>query len=67
MATDGFSESQNSAGVELGIDAFVKIAQQHHVASAAEMVEISVKTAADYRGGVPASDDLTVLVLERSA
>lgn len=66
-ATDGFSESQNPAGIELGIDSFVKIAQQHPAKSAAELVEISVKAAARHRAGVPANDDLTVLVLERSA
>jgi len=65
--TDGFSESQNPTGVELGIDSFVKIAQQNPVTSAEKLVEISVKAAADHRGGVPASDDLTVLALERSA
>lgn len=62
--TDGFSESQNPSGVELGIPSFVKIVQQHPVKSASELMKLSVKTAADYRVGVPAKDDLTLLVLE---
>jgi sigma-B regulation protein RsbU (phosphoserine phosphatase) len=64
--TDGFSESHNPSGDELGIQSFVEMVRQHPVKSASEFVELSVKAAADYRGGVPASDDLTMLVLERS-
>ena len=65
--TDGYTESQNPSGIELGMESFVNIAQQHPAKSAEKLVEISVKAAADHRGGVPAGDDLTVLVLERSA
>jgi sigma-B regulation protein RsbU (phosphoserine phosphatase) len=64
--TDGFSESQNQSGVELGIKPFIKLVQQHPTKSASQLMEVSVKAAADHRGGVPASDDLTLLVLERS-
>ena len=63
--TDGFPESQNPSGIELGIQSFIEMTQRYPVKSASELVELSVKAAADYRDGIPAGDDLTLLVLER--
>jgi sigma-B regulation protein RsbU (phosphoserine phosphatase) len=65
--TDGFSESRNQSGVELGVESFIKIVKEHSVESVSQLVEHSVKAAADYREGVPAGDDMTLLVLKRSA
>jgi len=65
--TDGFSESRNPSGAELGIPSLVEAMQRHPVKSASELVGLSVKTAADHRGGVLPGDDLTLLVLERAA
>ncbi len=64
--TDGVTESQDSSGAELGMQSLIEIVDRHPVKSASELVGLSVKTAADYRGGVPPVDDLTLLVLERS-
>ncbi|MEJ2109014.1 MAG: SpoIIE family protein phosphatase [Acidobacteriota bacterium] len=64
--TDGFTESQNPSGEEFGMESFVKTIQQHSIKSASELVKQSIKSATDFRGGIPARDDLTMLVLERS-
>ncbi len=67
LLTDGLSESRNPSGSELGIQSLIEIAQRRSVQSASELVDLCIKAAADYRGGTPASDDLTLLALERSA
>ena len=65
--TDGFSESRNPSGAELGIQSFIEMVRRHPVKSASELVALSVKATADFRGGVPANDDLSLLVVERFA
>jgi sigma-B regulation protein RsbU (phosphoserine phosphatase) len=66
IVTDGLSESQDPSGVELGIESFVEKVRRHPVKSASELVKLSIKEVADYRGGGPAGDDLTLMVIERS-
>jgi len=66
LLTDGLSEAQNPSGAELGTKPFIEIMRNHPIQSASELVQLSVKTAADFRSGARPKDDLTLLVIERS-
>jgi phosphoserine phosphatase RsbU/P len=66
LLTDGFSEAQNPSGDELGIQCLIEIPEKHPIQSATQLVQLSVKTAVDFRAGARPKDDLTLLVLERS-
>jgi sigma-B regulation protein RsbU (phosphoserine phosphatase) len=66
LLTDGLSEAQNPSGSELGIQPFIEMLQEHPFQSASELVDLSTKIAGRHRAGIPANDDLTLLVLERT-
>ena len=66
LYSDGVSESTNPAGEELGRDGLMNLARELD-ASSAEAFGTQLTTAVrDFRGGVEAGDDETIIVLRRS-
>jgi sigma-B regulation protein RsbU (phosphoserine phosphatase) len=67
LYTDGVSESQDEAGEQLGLDGLLAMARSLPTVSAMEAGQALVRAVAAFRGGAGASDDETVVVLERRA
>jgi sigma-B regulation protein RsbU (phosphoserine phosphatase) len=67
LLTDGFTEARNPSGAELGIHPLLEMAKRHSAASPQEFVRRAVARASDFRAGGPVNDDLTLLVIERTA
>jgi sigma-B regulation protein RsbU (phosphoserine phosphatase) len=65
LFTDGFSEAQNPAGIEFGIQPLVEILRNRRVTTAGEIVGACVAEASVFRSGLPPKDDLTLMALER--
>jgi sigma-B regulation protein RsbU (phosphoserine phosphatase) len=67
LYTDGVSEATNLHGDELGRDGLIEIARELDPSSAEAFgTELAARLRA-FRGGVPATDDETIIVLERVA
>jgi sigma-B regulation protein RsbU (phosphoserine phosphatase) len=66
LYTDGISESRDPAGRELGSNQFVALASKASVESANEAGQALFSIIEVFRGGVPAADDETIIVLRRS-
>jgi len=67
LYTDGVSESFDQTGEQLGLDRLLSIARTLPTESAAAAGKGLLSGAARFRGGVPAADDETVVVLHRRA
>jgi len=65
LFTDGLSEGLNSHGEEFGTHRLSELIRAQHALSAQELVNSCVSKASEFRSGVPAHDDLTVMVIER--
>ena len=63
LYSDGASESVNAAGIELGRDGLMSLAEGATAQSAAICGEGLVQSLASFRGGSAAPDDQTVIVL----
>jgi sigma-B regulation protein RsbU (phosphoserine phosphatase) len=67
LYTDGISESWNESGEQLGLDGLLSIARTLPTTSPAEVGEALLAAIEDFRGGVPAADDETVIALQSLA
>jgi phosphoserine phosphatase RsbU/P len=65
LFTDGLSEGQSPLGDEFGVRQLADLVQTRHSLSAQELVRACVSKASAFRCGIPAKDDLTVMVIER--
>jgi phosphoserine phosphatase RsbU/P len=65
LYTDGVSESEDDSGEQLGLDGLLAMARSLPTVSAAEAGRALVAAVAEFRGGAGASDDETVIALER--
>jgi phosphoserine phosphatase RsbU/P len=65
LFTDGLSEGLNPQGEEFGVQRLSELIRAHHLLPARELVHSCVSKASEFRSGVPAHDDLTVMVIER--
>lgn len=66
MMTDGLFESRSAAGDMFGLDRAVELARSHRGQPAARIVAALDQAAADFRGGTPPKDDLTIVVVKRT-
>ena len=64
--TDGFPEAMNEENEELGDDTFKNAVAQFGQHGARGLVEGLVRTVLQHRGDAPQSDDLTLLVMQRT-
>ncbi len=67
LFTDGISEAQDSSGSEFGVHRLIDLAKTQPSAPAREMMRSMVAAASEFRGNAPVKDDLTVMVIERTA
>lgn len=65
LFTDGLSEGLNPQGEEFGVQRLTELVRTKKSLSAQELVTSCVSKASDFRSGIPAHDDLTVMVVER--
>ncbi|HXE75029.1 MAG TPA: PP2C family protein-serine/threonine phosphatase [Candidatus Xenobia bacterium] len=65
LYTDAFSEARNPKGEMLGVNGLLELAKSLPVDSPAETGRALLDAVARYRGGAPAPDDQTLLVLQR--
>jgi phosphoserine phosphatase RsbU/P len=66
LFTDGLSETENSQGVEFGVQPLVDHVRARHSLPVQKLVSSLVSKAADFRAGAPGKDDLTLMVLEHT-
>jgi phosphoserine phosphatase RsbU/P len=66
LYTDGLSEAENSRGEEFGAQRLIEIVQGRSLETAEEVVRACVSRLSDFRAGIPARDDLTILAIERT-
>ena len=70
LYTDGLTEAQNRAGEEYGADRLAAhlagLARQPGL-TARDLTTACVRDLAVFRGGAPASDDLTIMIVRRAA
>ena len=66
LVTDGVTEARNPAGEEFGVERLAEAARACRRASAAEIARACLDALDAFRGGVPAHDDATLLVLRRA-
>jgi phosphoserine phosphatase RsbU/P len=66
LFTDGLSETENSLGMEFGVQPLVEHVRTEHSLPVQELVASLVAKAAGFRAGVPRRDDLTLMVLEHT-
>src|SRR6266699_1104408 len=67
LYTDGVNESYDESGAQLGLERLLSIAQSLPTASAVAAGQGLLAAVAKFRGSVPATDDETVVVLQRLA
>jgi len=66
LCTDGLSEAENSRGEEFGMQRLIEILQSRRSQTAEEIVHSCVSRLSDFRSGIPARDDLTIMAIERT-
>jgi len=67
LYTDGFSESQNQSGAEYGKERLSRLLSESHVLSGKDLLGACLRDLHVFGGGHPASDDLTLMSLQRVA
>ena len=67
LYSDGVSESVSPAGEELGRDGLLRLAREIGGRSAEDFGTELAATLCDYRGGLDAADDETIIVLQKVA
>jgi sigma-B regulation protein RsbU (phosphoserine phosphatase) len=65
LFTDGLSETQNPRGEEFGVQPLIEMIKARPALSARGLVRSCVSKASDFRSGIPAQDDLTLMAIER--
>lgn len=63
--SDGLSEARDESGEDFGAQRVVKLAEVHRGSSPEEIVAACLRDLRAFRGAAPASDDLTLLALQR--
>lgn len=67
LYTDGFSETLDGAGSEYGDERLARILGQNHRLSPKGLIEICLRELDAFRAGKPATDDLTLMAIQRVA
>jgi sigma-B regulation protein RsbU (phosphoserine phosphatase) len=65
LFTDGLSESRNPQGEEFGAEPLIGMMQAPQLEPARDFVRSCVSKAREFRSGIPAGDDLTLMVIDR--
>ena len=65
LYTDGISEARNPKGEEFGVQPLIELIQKSRPASAQRFLQSCLSRVAEFRSGGRASDDLTLMVIER--
>ena len=65
LYTDGITEATNAAEEELGLERLVEVCREHRAAGAEDLASAIESAVEAFSGGVPATDDRTLLVLRR--
>jgi len=65
LYTDGITECRNPAGVPLGIDGLLELAEGVPLGLPTSIGPALIKAVDDFRGTAPSIDDETVVVLQR--
>jgi len=65
LYTDGISEARDESGSQLGLDRLLSLARNLPVDSAVAAGEALVAATAEFSGAAPATDDQTVVALQR--
>ncbi len=66
LFTDGLTEAQNELGEEFGVQRLVPMLQSRYSMPARELVRSILSEASTFRSGLPARDDLALMVIERT-
>jgi len=66
LYTDGLTESRNPLEAEYGIERLTKMVEPRYTLHPRAMTAACLADAKSFRGGRPKSDDLTVMVVQRS-
>jgi phosphoserine phosphatase RsbU/P len=66
LYTDGVTETMDPSDVEYGVDRLASVVSSHRRASAPELVTACAGDLAEFRGGAPRTDDVTILAVQRS-
>jgi sigma-B regulation protein RsbU (phosphoserine phosphatase) len=66
LYTDGISETQNSRGEEFGVQPLMEVVRARHLCCAEEIVRSCISRFSDFRSGILAADDLTIMAVERT-
>jgi phosphoserine phosphatase len=67
LVTDGFFESMNGDGEQLGMEGLAERIRQHHANGAMEMITRMHADVTHHANGVAQGDDLTAVVIKRQA
>jgi len=67
ICSDGVTEAESSTGLPFGAERLCALIRDRGGPDATALPGVIVSALDDWRGGLPLDDDLTVLVLERSA
>ncbi|MCX7680006.1 MAG: SpoIIE family protein phosphatase [Spirochaetes bacterium] len=67
LNTDGITEMRNEKKEEYGYGRLQRLLLQNHQRNAKELVELIVNDVDEFRGDAPPHDDMTILVLKRTA
>ena len=65
LFTDGLTESQDPEGREFGVEPVLELMRAPQRLAADEFMRACVSKASTFRSGLPAKDDLTLMVIER--
>lgn len=66
LYTDGLSESQSPSGEEYGADRLAQALGRGQFESSDEIIETCLKDVANFQGGAPPLDDLTLMAIHRT-
>jgi phosphoserine phosphatase RsbU/P len=67
LYTDGFSETQDRSGYEYGKERLSRLLNDNHALSCKDLIETCLRDLHVFGGGHPASDDLTLMSIQRAA
>ena len=65
--SDGVSEAMNSSGDQLGEDPIRSVLKKHHGGDPEELKEALIAAVRTHAGGAPQADDITIVVVKRTA
>ena len=66
-ATDGFFEWADPEGEQFGTERVHDVIHRHRGATATELIAILYRTVLDFARGTPQADDLTAVIVKRTA